>query len=198
MSSHILSLGFLMPAQTLRYAVVCAWCAANTIRDLESLHWKLTLGDNLLLHQGLEPASAVCWTWCSTNWATSLPQSSILFSLVLHSPLPHSSGACQTDINDKGGPWNAGNANAKLLYQGNGVLTLNYSGGDICHHNDVSRTTIINFICHDGAGDGIPTYVDSSDGCVYYFDWHTELVCEEQVRPLVVSVAASALRVPSM
>ena len=110
----------------------------------------------------------------------------------------YSSGACQTDINDKGGPWNAGNANAKLLYQGNGVLTLNYSSGDICHHNNVSRTTIINFICHDGAGDGVPTYVDSSDGCVYYFDWHTELVCEEQVRPLMLSVAASALRAASV
>ena len=101
----------------------------------------------------------------------------------------YSSGACQTDVNDNGGPWNAGNANAELLYLRNGVLTLNYSGGDICRHNNVSRTTIINFICHDGAGSGVPTYIGNSDGCVYYFDWHTELVCEGQVCPLIHSAS---------
>ena len=30
--------------------------------------------------------------------------------------------------------------------------------------------------------DGVSTYVDSSDGCLYYFTWHTELACEEKVR----------------
>ena len=84
-------------------------------------------------------------------------------------------------MNGEENSFNAGIANAKLMYKGNGLLMLNYSGGDVCHHNNVSRTTIINFVCHEGAGDGVPTYVDGSDGCVYYFDWHTQLVCEEQV-----------------
>ncbi|KAK7107906.1 cation-independent mannose-6-phosphate receptor-like isoform X2 [Littorina saxatilis] len=93
----------------------------------------------------------------------------------------NTTGSCQSEINNQARSFNAGNANAKLIYQGNGLLMLNYSGGDICHHNNVTRTTIINFICNEGAGNGVPTYIDGSDGCVYYFDWHTELVCEEKV-----------------
>ncbi|XP_076467139.1 cation-independent mannose-6-phosphate receptor-like [Babylonia areolata] len=92
-----------------------------------------------------------------------------------------SAGSCQVEINGEERSFNAGNMNANLRYLRNGVLMLNYSGGDVCHHNNVPRTSIINFICHQGAGNGVPTYVDNSDGCVYYFDWHTELVCEEQV-----------------
>ena len=76
---------------------------------------------------------------------------------------------------------NAGNANADLIYWSNGVLTLNYSGGDPCRLTGVARTTVIKFICQKGAGKGLPTYTDSTDGCVYYVNWHTELACEEEV-----------------
>ena len=33
-----------------------------------------------------------------------------------------------------------------------GDLTLTYKGGDMCHHNNQQRTTIINFICNKTAG----------------------------------------------
>ncbi|KAL8573519.1 hypothetical protein ACOMHN_047790 [Nucella lapillus] len=90
-------------------------------------------------------------------------------------------GSCQSEVNGEKRSFNAGNMNPNVQYLRPGVLMLNYSGGDVCHHNNVPRTTIINFICHQGAGNGVPTYVDNSDGCVYYFDWHTDLACEEKV-----------------
>lgn len=90
-------------------------------------------------------------------------------------------GSCQSEVNGEGRSFNAGNANAKLEYERDGVLLLNYSGGDVCHHNNVSRSTIISFICQQEAGHGQPVFVASSDSCAYYFDWHTDLVCEQTV-----------------
>ncbi|KAK7494564.1 hypothetical protein BaRGS_00014217 [Batillaria attramentaria] len=89
-------------------------------------------------------------------------------------------GSCQTEMNGEERSFSAGNANAQLEYRRDGVLLLNYSGGDVCHHNNVSRTTIISFICQKDAGKGRPVFVASSDGCLYYFDWHTSLACEQE------------------
>ena len=48
---------FLTCAQMLMHAIACGivWTPK------ESMHWKLTLGENPLPHQGIEPASAAYW-----------------------------------------------------------------------------------------------------------------------------------------
>ena len=90
----------------------------------------------------------------------------------------HSTGSCQTDMFNKS--FNAGNANGKLQFE-NGIVFLNYSGGDKCHQGKFERNTIINFVCNPSANVGQPMFIDESDDCTYYFSWHTSLVCEKQV-----------------
>ena len=92
------------------------------------------------------------------------------------------SGSCQLEVKGEKRHFNSGNFNAKLEYN-DGILFLNYTGGEICRHNNLPRNTIINFVCgKKGTGVGKPMYVDESDDCTYYVSWHTELVCEKQVR----------------
>lgn len=77
--------------------------------------------------------------------------------------------------------WNAGNANSNLQYL-DGILQLNYTDGQKCHHNDLARNTVISFVC--GASDvenGEPVFIGETDDCTYYISWHTELACEEHV-----------------
>ena len=79
------------------------------------------------------------------------------------------------------GPWSAGKANGEL-HLIDGDLFLNYSGGDLCHHNNLTRNTIINFVCaKNGTGRGQPVFVDEDDDCNYFLSWHTDLACEQQV-----------------
>ena len=63
----------------------------------------------------------------------------------------------------------------KALY---GQTTLE---GPKCHGDRYERNTIINFVCKEGSGNGLPVFVDETDDCTYYFSWHTELACEEKV-----------------
>ncbi|XP_023236304.1 cation-independent mannose-6-phosphate receptor-like [Centruroides sculpturatus] len=84
-------------------------------------------------------------------------------------------GSCQED-EESNKRWNAGLANSKLNFH-EGVLTLNYSGGDICH-GKYSRHTIIEFKC--GSGEGKPMFQFESEDCTYYFIWSTSLACENK------------------
>lgn len=90
----------------------------------------------------------------------------------------NTSGSCQIDLFNNS--FNAGNANGKLQFE-NGIVFLNYSGGDKCHHGKFERNTIINFVCNPSAKIGQPMFIDESDDCTYYFSWHTSLVCEKKV-----------------
>lgn len=77
--------------------------------------------------------------------------------------------------------YNAGKANSRLYFD-DGVLYLNLSGGDACHHVKKNRETIIQFVCNSSLGEtGEPVFISEND-CTYYFVWHTPLVCETQVR----------------
>ncbi|XP_070567815.1 cation-independent mannose-6-phosphate receptor-like [Ptychodera flava] len=93
-------------------------------------------------------------------------------------------GACQEEIAIADGQsYNAGNYNKNLFYD-DGILFLNYSGGDPCHSNKFTRNTILNFVCaqdKDTTDFGSPVYIDESDDCTYFFSWHTPLVCETKV-----------------
>ena len=78
---------------------------------------------------------------------------------------------------------NAGKANSRLYFD-DGVLYLNLSGGDMCHHVKKNRETIIQFVCSSSLGSsdpGKPVFISEND-CTYYMVWHTSLVCERQVR----------------
>ena len=79
---------------------------------------------------------------------------------------------------------NAGKNNSRLYFD-DGVLYLNLSGGDECHHVKKNRETIIQFVCNsnlkENSDHGNPVFISEND-CTYYFVWHTSLVCETQVR----------------
>jgi hypothetical protein len=104
----------------------------------------------------------------------------------LPSPLVLLLGSCQQEKGGGRRHFNAGNATAELTMV-DGIPTMTYSGGDICHHNKVHRTTVVSFVCtHQDlsaeAADsfGRPTF-DAEDECVYYMSWHTSLACQRQV-----------------
>ncbi|XP_067674216.1 cation-independent mannose-6-phosphate receptor-like isoform X2 [Haliotis asinina] len=88
-------------------------------------------------------------------------------------------GSCQKELVGEKRSFSAGIANSNLQFRG-GFLMLNYSGGALCH-GKYQRSTIINFICGHGKGDGYPILVDETDDCVYHFNWHTSRVCEKEV-----------------
>lgn len=89
------------------------------------------------------------------------------------------SGVCQK-VRKK--VFNAGMANSRLHFNG-GVLFLNLSGGDACHHVKKKRETIISFVCssnYSSQDTGRPVFIYEND-CVYYITWHTSVACESQV-----------------
>ncbi|KAL9969231.1 hypothetical protein ACROYT_G021424 [Oculina patagonica] len=73
---------------------------------------------------------------------------------------------------------NAGKANSRLHFD-DGVLYLNLSGGDQCHHVKKNRETIIQFVCSSSGDLGKPVFISEND-CTYYIVWHTSLACERQ------------------
>ena len=91
--------------------------------------------------------------------------------------------------------YNAGKANSRLYFD-DGVLYLNLSGGDVCHHVKKNRETIIQFVCNSrlgGSNDlGKPVFISEND-CTYFFVWHTPLVCETQVRTKHLTLEALIL-----
>lgn len=89
--------------------------------------------------------------------------------------------------------FNAGKWNANLQYD-DGILFLNYSGGDKCHNNQYERNVIISFICSQGAGQGQPEFIAETGDCTYQFVWHTELACEEQVLKVVKVFCSPTLK----
>ena len=72
-------------------------------------------------------------------------------------------------------------SSADLQFDTNGLLTLTYKGGQACHNNQYTRSTIIQFICSPHAGRGAPQYRYESADCTYYFRWETDIACEEEV-----------------
>lgn len=87
---------------------------------------------------------------------------------------------------------NAGKANSRLHFD-DGVLYLNLSGGDQCHHVKKNRETIIQFVCNSSLGSsdlGKPVFISEND-CTYYIVWHTSLACERQVCTKSLKVSMS-------
>ncbi|XP_036361842.1 cation-independent mannose-6-phosphate receptor isoform X1 [Octopus sinensis] len=103
---------------------------------------------------------------------------------VANSQCSKESSSCQTNTNTNKS-FNCGKANSNLQFK-EGVIFLNYSGGDKCHGGKFERNTIINFVCNPSKGIGAPVYLAESKNCTYYFSWHTDLVCEKQFRCTVI------------
>ncbi|XP_074663133.1 cation-independent mannose-6-phosphate receptor-like, partial [Tubulanus polymorphus] len=69
----------------------------------------------------------------------------------------------------------------KLRYS-DGVLSLTYTGGDVCS-SGLHRTTIITFQCNKSAGVGSPVLADVEDRCTYLFNWKSKYACPAHPLP---------------
>ncbi|KAL3881276.1 hypothetical protein ACJMK2_027732 [Sinanodonta woodiana] len=89
-------------------------------------------------------------------------------------------GACLTTADGQHIP--LGNVSSLVQYD-DGILVLNYTGGQSCPNNaQFQRSVLISFVCAPGTGEGNPVFIDDTDDCVYYIHWQTEVVCKETVR----------------
>nr|XP_014346456.1 PREDICTED: cation-independent mannose-6-phosphate receptor [Latimeria chalumnae] len=81
-------------------------------------------------------------------------------------------------------PVNAGKFNKQLKYVDQ-VLQLVYDGGDSCPGNpNLKHSSVFSFVCKsDAEANSGPVHVSSDEKtCTHYFSWHTQLVCEQQVK----------------
>ncbi|XP_007943478.1 cation-independent mannose-6-phosphate receptor [Orycteropus afer afer] len=67
----------------------------------------------------------------------------------------------------------AGLLTQKVTYE-NGLLKINYTGGDICH-NVYQRSTTIFFYCDRGTQK--PVFLRETSDCSYLFEWRTQHAC---------------------
>ncbi|XP_014444729.1 cation-independent mannose-6-phosphate receptor [Tupaia chinensis] len=96
-----------------------------------------------------------------------------------------SSGVCPTDdrthavssCQEKRGPQGfqkvAGLPTQKLTYE-NGLLKINYTGGDTCH-KVYQRSTTIFFYCDRSTQK--PVFLRETSDCSYLFEWRTQYAC---------------------
>uniref|UniRef100_A0A670YH54 Insulin like growth factor 2 receptor n=1 Tax=Pseudonaja textilis TaxID=8673 RepID=A0A670YH54_PSETE len=68
----------------------------------------------------------------------------------------------------------AGLQTERLTYE-NGLLKINYTGGDICH-KVYRRSTAIFFYC-DPNPNLQPVFLKETEDCTYMFEWHTPFAC---------------------
>ncbi|MEE6475517.1 hypothetical protein FKM82_010780, partial [Ascaphus truei] len=67
----------------------------------------------------------------------------------------------------------AGLVNQNLTYE-NGLIMINYTGGDLCH-KIYNRSTVILFYCD--RTDQEPVFLKETPDCTYMFEWHTRHAC---------------------
>uniref|UniRef100_A0A8C9W683 Insulin-like growth factor 2 receptor n=1 Tax=Scleropages formosus TaxID=113540 RepID=A0A8C9W683_SCLFO len=67
----------------------------------------------------------------------------------------------------------AGLATQNLTYD-DGLIMINYTGGDVCH-KIYKRSTAILFACDHSKG--APEFMHETADCTYVFEWHTALAC---------------------
>ncbi|ETE64374.1 Cation-independent mannose-6-phosphate receptor [Ophiophagus hannah] len=68
----------------------------------------------------------------------------------------------------------AGLQTERLTYE-NGLLMINYTGGDVCH-KVYNRSTAIFFYC-DHNPNLQPVFLKETEDCTYMFEWHTPFAC---------------------
>ncbi|KJE92774.1 hypothetical protein, variant 2 [Capsaspora owczarzaki ATCC 30864] len=82
---------------------------------------------------------------------------------------------CQTKPSDASFAKSGGSVSSTLTFN-NGIISLQYYGGQSCHDGQFNRSTIITFTCARGQK-GSPVFVSESDDCVYFFTWATDAAC---------------------
>ncbi|XP_013921730.1 PREDICTED: cation-independent mannose-6-phosphate receptor [Thamnophis sirtalis] len=86
----------------------------------------------------------------------------------------HIVSSCQIKKQDPHAKKIAGLQTEKLTYE-NGLLKINYTGGDICH-KVYNRSTAIFFYC-DPNPNLQPVFLKETEDCTYMFEWHTPFAC---------------------
>ncbi|XP_022416368.1 cation-independent mannose-6-phosphate receptor [Delphinapterus leucas] len=81
--------------------------------------------------------------------------------------------SCQAKRGPQGFQKVAGLLTQKLTYE-NGVLKMNYTGGDTCHKVYQRSTTVI-FYCDRSTQ--APVFLQETSDCSYLFEWHTQYAC---------------------
>ena len=89
------------------------------------------------------------------------------------------SGVCRLMASNSNYHLNAGISNQKLSY--NKVVSLKYTGGEICPRCKCQRQTVINFVCAPEEVTGKPVFMSQIEDCTYVFVWRTKHVCEKEV-----------------
>ena len=70
-----------------------------------------------------------------------------------------------------------GNSSSLKLVYFDGSLSLTYTGGEVCNHNQQERRVRVNFECDRAAGLSTPPRYIRELGCEYSFEWATPLAC---------------------
>nr|XP_033791685.1 cation-independent mannose-6-phosphate receptor [Geotrypetes seraphini] len=91
-------------------------------------------------------------------------------------------GVCVTDGQKH---INAGKFNKQITYTDQ-VLKLLYENGDPCPaDSSLKYRSILSFVCSPGEGSKPVLTSFDEKKCMFYFSWHTSLVCEQQVNCFV-------------
>eukprot|EP00043_Microstomoeca_roanoka_P017824 m.187190 g.187190 ORF g.187190 m.187190 type:complete len:2655 (-) comp16710_c0_seq1:257-8221(-) len=86
-------------------------------------------------------------------------------------------GGCQSKRGV--GSYNIGRVNARPFLTSGGI-GLEYVDGQLCHDRKFKRSTFIEFVCDQSAGDGKPEFLDELEDCSYVFRWRTKHACSMQ------------------
>eukprot|EP00042_Codosiga_hollandica_P059240 m.908301 g.908301 ORF g.908301 m.908301 type:complete len:2204 (+) comp60100_c0_seq3:1210-7821(+) len=99
--------------------------------------------------------------------------------------------ACQTPSSGSGNTYSLGGASSSLEID-DGILTLTYEDGTLCH-GVYNRSTTIVFVCNASAsGAAGPTFLDERSDCNYAFEWQTLLACPPELDPIECTVDDNA------
>ena len=99
---------------------------------------------------------------------------------------PASAGACQVPNKDASNTNSFSLGRASSPVWSNGSLTITYDHGALCRSNNVSRKTVINFVCPEPEEIdtefplGQPVFLGEQDLCVYTIYWESSAACAVQ------------------
>jgi len=82
---------------------------------------------------------------------------------------------CQTKEGSASSHWSLGKFVQKPTAEG-GSVRVHYQNGDTCH-GKYTRSSSIEFICDEAAGEGAPRYIAETEDCIYEFEWKTAFAC---------------------
>jgi len=94
------------------------------------------------------------------------------------SPCPASTAVCMSGDGSEG--VSIGEISTTHLDYTDSILTLTYTGSDLCPSTKSNYKTVIQFLCNEEDKEGTPTLL-SSTGCTYIFLWSTKYACSNRI-----------------